>query len=278
MTEAPGAVPIESIELEQAIETFRVYSGVVLLAFAHHGSGLRDTIARNFVARGMRCTQSIFNVWKAGSDQDAWILHRALVDRLLHLHYLGATDTFSEFDDFSFLSLYKARTRLIAHQRMRDRIPQATSELHEQQKARYLDLFSSKTQPRWHRPKAQKVANEMDLGFLYDLGYDYASMHVHPMSDDGALDFDALTQSNRQHALPDPTVVRNSVLIQTLLVQEALNVSALRWRGIVYDFLTQVRDFLASSNPLYRHTMYRIGKNWPSIQLCEPMTATDHAR
>ena len=74
MTEANSQPPSESEVLRQAIETFRVYSGVVLLSFAKHGQGLRDTVARNFIARGMSCTQSIYAVWRAGSEQDAWIL------------------------------------------------------------------------------------------------------------------------------------------------------------------------------------------------------------
>jgi len=59
MHESLGSPPAEPEALQQAIETFRVYSGVVLLSFAQHGQGLRETIARNFVARGMSCTQSI---------------------------------------------------------------------------------------------------------------------------------------------------------------------------------------------------------------------------
>jgi hypothetical protein len=106
MKESDGVPPIEPEAFGQAIETFSVYCGVVLLSFAQHGQGLRDTIARNFIARGMNCTKNIFAVWKAGSEQDAWILHRTLLDRLFHLHYLGETDTFSDFDDFSFRAVY----------------------------------------------------------------------------------------------------------------------------------------------------------------------------
>ncbi len=100
--------------LYRAIETFRVYSGVVLISFAKHGRGLRETDARNFIARGMSCTQSIYAVWKAGSEQDAWILHRSLLDRLFHLHQLGETDGFSEFEEHSFLSIYEARHQLLS--------------------------------------------------------------------------------------------------------------------------------------------------------------------
>jgi len=276
MHESAAMIPTESEALYQAIDTFRVYCGVVLVSFSRHGQGLRETIGRNFIARGMSCTQSIFAVWKAGSDQDAWILHRSLIDRLLHLHYLGVTDTFTEFDEYSFLSRYAARNKLISDPYISSRIPKGLKELHKTEKARY-DLLASNKRAPWQRPKAHDVAKEMDLSFLYDLGYDYASMHVHPMSDDGHDDFKALTESPPEHALPDATVVRNSILVQSLIVQEALNVSKMRWRAILYDFLTQIRVFLATSDPQYQVTMHKIGKIWPEFELCESPDPADAA-
>ena len=230
MTEASSQPPSESEVLRQAIETFRVYSGVVLLSFAKHGQGLRDTVARNFIARGMSCTQSIYAVWRAGSEQDAWILHRSLLDRLLHLHHLGQTDGFSEFEEFSFLSMYEARHQLLSDPDMSAKVPPSLKELQKLDRPRY-DIISAK-QTRWHRPKAEEVAKRMNLGFLYRFGYDYASMHVHPMSGDGEADFTTLISAPHVVTVPDATVVRNSILVQSMLVQEAFNVSKMRWRAI----------------------------------------------
>jgi hypothetical protein len=77
--------------------------------------------------------------------------------------------------------------------------------------ARYDDLSQKKT--RWQGPKAEDVAREMELGFLYRHEYDYASTHVHPMASDGGADFVAVTTSRHRVPLPDSTVVRNSVPI-----------------------------------------------------------------
>jgi hypothetical protein len=268
--ESASAPPVELEVLREAISTFRVYCGVVLLSFAKHGQGLRETVARNFVARGMSCTQSIFAVWQAGSEQDAWILHRSLMDRLLHLHHLGETDGFSDFDDYSFVSLYEARHQLLCDPDMRNQVPATLKELQKENKARY-DLIAAKL-PRWRRPRAEDVAKKMDLGFLHRFGYDYASTHVHPMSSDGELDFTTLTTPPHRLTIPDATVVRNSILIQSMLVQEALNVSKMCWQAIVYDFLDQIRAFLRTGEPHFELTMYKIGRSWPSSQLCEPPT------
>ena len=70
--------------------------------------------------------------------------------------------------------------------------------------------------------------------------------------------------------LRDPTVVKNSILIRSMLVQEALNVSEMRWRDIMYDFLDQIRLFLGSGDPQLRLTLCKIGRACPDSQLCEP--------
>ena len=210
--EAPSPIEPDKPEtLFRAIDTFRVYCGLVLLSFSKFSQDLPEMIERNFIARGMNCTRSIYAVWNAGSEQDAWILHRSLVDRLLHLHYLGKTHSFSEFEEYSFLSMYEARNKLMFDPSFSSRIPKSLKELQKSEEARYKLLVSKKS--RWHRPKAQEIAKQMNLGFIYNLGYDYASMHVHPMSDDGDDDFKWLTESPDKHILPDATLVRNSIAI-----------------------------------------------------------------
>lgn len=273
MTESNIVPPVQAEVLHQAIETFRVYSGVVLLSFAKHGQGLRETIARNFVARGMSCTQSIFAVWKAGSEQDAWILHRSLLDRLFHLHHLSETDEFAKFEEFSFLSLYEARHQLLTDPQMKSKVPSALKDQQREHKSRY-DAISVK-EGRWRRPKPEDVAKKMDLGFLYRFGYDYASTHVHPMARDGDGDFTNLVSPSQASAHPDATVVRNSILVQSLLVQEAFNISRMRWRAIAYDFLDQLQVFLGTGDPQFHVTFYKIGQAWPEFQLCEPVASSD---
>lgn len=275
MTELNISPEAESEALQQAIETFRVYSGVVLLSFAKHGRGLRDTVARNFIARGMSCTQSIYAVWKAGSEQDAWILHRSLLDRLLHLHHLSETDGFSDFEEHSFLSMYEARHQLLSDPDMSGKAPPSLKQLQQKGRPRYDAILQK--QSHWRRPKAEDVAKRMNLGFLYRFGYDYASMHVHPMADDGEADFTTLISSQQAMTVPDATVVKNSILVQSMLVQEAFNVSSLRWRVIAYDFLAQLRVFLGTGDSQFHVTFYKIGRAWPDFELCEPMTSSDGA-
>jgi hypothetical protein len=91
------------------------------------------------------------------------------------------------------------------------------------------------------------------------------------MASDGEEDVARLITPPHEQQLPDPTVVRNSILVQTLLTQEALNASTLRWRAIVYNFLDELRKYLDDGSPQFHETFYRIAKAWPGFELCEPM-------
>ncbi len=268
MQESAALPPINPDSLQQTVDTFRVYCGVVLLSFAQHGQGLRETIARRFVARGMICTQNILAVWRAGSEHDAWILHRSLIDRLFHLRYLGETGGFSEFDDFSFASLYEARQRLLADPDMRSELPESLKDTQQRDKARYEQI--PPRQSRWRRPKARDVAKQMDLCFLYSCAYDSASAQIHPTSDEGDADFEILTKPLGTVALPSSIVVTNSILIHAILVQEALNVSEMRWHSLAYDFLDHVLLFLKTGEQRFQSTMREIAQFWPTSPLCKP--------
>jgi hypothetical protein len=260
--QTPRAVPFEEV-----IGTMKIFCGMVLLSFAKHGRGARDTTIRNFIARGLASTESVHRVWLNGSEQDAWILHRSLLDRLFHLHHLAEHDEFEAFEDFSFKKMFEARERLLADPDVGAQVSHSLKALQDCNRPRYKVLVQSGFV--WHRPKAEEIAKGMGLGFLYRHGYDYASMHVHPMVFDGEWDFERLIMPPHNQNKPEPTVVRNTLLAQSMLMQEALNSSSLRWRGIVYTFIEEIRSFLQSGSQDFGMTFLKIGKVWPEWELCE---------
>lgn len=201
--------PDDQDELGDVVRTMRVFTGLALFGFARNGDGLRDQIARNFVARGMACLDSILLVWQSESEKDAWILHRTLLDRLFHLHSLAAKNNFAEFDAFSFKATYEARNRLASTQNpvLRSKLASSLKQTQRFNRERYEKILDSGVE--WRRPKAEDVAKEMGLECLYGLGYDYASTHVHPMADDGEVDFRRLTLPTQSGRLPDAMVRRD---------------------------------------------------------------------
>jgi hypothetical protein len=80
-------------------------------------------------------------------------------------------------------------------------------------------------------------------------GYDFASQHVHPMANDGQEDFFTITRLEPKPDFPDwSSVLSNSVLAGSLIVQEALNASTLLWHRVVYDAMDGIRNSLLSSS------------------------------
>ena len=221
---------------------------------------LRDQIARNFIARADTLVKGIFRLWEIEDREDCWTLHRTLLDRLFHLHELNRKDQFEAFDDWSFKALYEAANRLRSDPELKGQIDGLVEDLTPERKDRYGRLV--KTAPNWRRPKAEDTAKDMGLGFLYRYGYDYASRYVHPMSNDGLNDFSRIigVKPVPETASAEITVLSNSVLIGSMILQEGLNASSLSWMAIVYDAVDGVRKFLHSAEPEHHLPLAKVGR------------------
>ena len=99
----------------------------------------------------------------------------------------------------------------------------------------------------------------MGLDFLYTFGYDLASMHVHPMSNDGQQDYFTVTGIEPEVAFPTQiAVIHNSILITTLIAQTVFNYSSFRWRSILWDFLEHIRSAIDKGCKEYMVTSLKI--------------------
>jgi hypothetical protein len=106
--------------------------------------------------------------------------------------------------------------------------------------------------PRWRRPRAEQVAKDLDMRFLYRFGYDFGSAHVHPMANDGLQDFHTITHLEPAPVFPDQrTVLSNTLLIMTLIIQQGLNASTPTWRALLYDTVDDLRRFLGTGKRDY---------------------------
>jgi hypothetical protein len=231
----------------------------MLFEFARLGEGHREAICRGFVARSITTSNGIVTLYHAGAYQDCWILHRSLLDRLFHLEHLAATDSFDEFEEWSFIQQYKALRRIQEDAEFSHESLDPALELTPDQVARAEAL--RRRNPVWRRPHAEDVAKQLQMHFLYRYGYDFASRYVHPMANDGLRDFYKITGLEPAPEFPDEKVVlSNTVLVSTMLTQSAMNTSALRWRRIVYEFLEAVREHLASGEDTYKAIFVKLGR------------------
>jgi len=152
------------------------------------------------------------------------------------------------FDDWSFKMQYEAAGRLRSDPALKGQLKGLVDELTTERKERYQRLVENP--PDWRRPKAEDAAKAMGLTFLYRYGYDYASRHVHLMANDGQEDFFNISRLEPKPNFPEWRIVlSNSILVASMIVQEALNASTLSWRSVVYDAVEGVRNFLLSASP-----------------------------
>lgn len=244
---------------KEALHAFHVAARIILLEFARDGQDYRNVIIRNFIARADTTASGIFQLWAMEDYQDCWVLHRCLLDRLFHLRYLHVTDSFEEFEAWSFLKQYKAVNRVRSDPEVRGALEHSLFTFTDEQRRRARDL--SKSPPKWHRPKAEVVAKDMDMRFLYVYGYDFASAYVHPMADDGEHDFHIITGVKPRPDYPDQrSALANTLLVATILVQEGLNASTLHWRQIVYGVFEDMRLFLDSGLTNYRERLLKMAE------------------
>lgn len=247
--DAKEYLPVEAYK--EALQAFHLVSGAVLFEFAREPRSDRDTIIRNFIARTNTTARAVFALYRLGDYQDCWILFRCLLDRLFHLHDLAKRDEFEAFDAWSFLEQYNARNRVRSNPEFRGALESEMFAVRPEEKERAMRL--SADPPQWRRPWAEDVAKDLKMGFLYRFGYDYASTHVHPMANDGWQDFYTITKLEPAPAFPDQrSALANTILVATMVVQEGLNASTLRWMALIYNCLDELRQLIGTGSTEYR--------------------------
>lgn len=255
-----------------AADALHCVSGMVLFSFARNDCDTKNIIIRNFVARSAITLNSIFALWDNCDYQNAWVVHRALLDRMFHLHKIGVNDEFSDFDDWSFFEQYKAQNRVKSDSLFKNQATGWVYELSDSQKARIKGL--EKNKPTWRRPKAEVVAKDMGMEFLYKYGYDYGSMHVHPMANDGDQDFYTITKLEPAPNFPSHiSVISNTILASSMILQDAINHSSFNWRRILWDFIDQLREVLDSGDTSYQQSFVKLAHLFKGQGLCEPSDA-----
>lgn len=268
-SEAHQSLPEEKIKIILGT-TLHKASGMLLISIEKYKHSLKDQIIKNFIARSAMTLKGIIALYEISDFQGAWILHRCLLDRLFHLHFIGQNDSFEQFDDWSFYQQFNAKNLVKSDSLFKDQAVGWEWEFSIEQKERAKRLSSNK--PNWRRPKAEDVAKEMGLYFLYRYGYDLASTHIHPMANDGQEDFFTLTGIPPYIKFPSHiTALNNSILVTTLIFQEAINLSSFSWRKIVFRFLEESRLALGAEDISFTKTFKELAELFVAQGLCEPI-------
>lgn len=248
----------------ESISTSINYTKILLLEFAKYSKSRKDKIVYKFIAKSTGLLESILILWEQKHFHECWILFRSLVDRIIHLWYLNKQDDFEVFQDWTFIQKFEANNKLKSDKQFNEKVESKEFALSGELLERYKRLKSAGI--TWNRPRAEQVAKEKKLSFIYKYGYDFASTKVHPMSDEGIQDLNRLTGlewDNMQFDNPF-VILNNTIAIYNLLLEESMNISDLKWRTVMYNFTKEIMDFLKSNSKAYKDTYNKIlvyGKN-----------------
>ena len=259
-----------------AINILRTFTKMALLWLsAKSADNLKHQIIMNFIARGAVCLDSIHLLWTAGNHQDCWVLHRALVDRLIHLKDLIDQDQFEEFERWSFQRQYQSSDVALSDPmltaKLKPEILAAAKQLHSEQRSR----FRQEPKSTWRRPKAEDVAKSINLPFIHRIGYEPASAEVHPMADDGKEELHKLFGLPLESYGDDRLPLHNSLVMQFLLVQYGISGCDVLWRDFVSDFLDQWFSFLETGSSEQLAQAQQVFAIDTGISWCEPSSEED---
>jgi hypothetical protein len=227
---------------------------------------LKMRITRNYLAKSVKLVESIFQLWDATAIQECHILFRCLLDRLFHIRKLLAENSFEAFDEWSFVEQYDFNARAFAEPRFKsqtDLLPPVP----EADKQRRKELRNKTV--GWVRPDAEEMANAIQRDYLYLYMFRSASMHIHPMANDGDRDYETVTGLRSTTVWPSQEyVLRNSILVLWTVLYDILFDLGVEATGTFRKFVDDLLVFLETGSQDYWRSYYalvesfKIGEPW----------------
>jgi hypothetical protein len=174
------------------------------------------------MAKSVSLLKSIKLLYDNEDFYNGWILYRSLTDRLVYLYYLNDNNLYDSFSDWSYVKTYEQKNSARADEQFKKILKDPFFNINTEDARKYSYL---RRKTSWQKPDPYKILKSKGIEFLYKYGYDYASMHTHPMADDGNYEFYQMTglEPNPYTKINQQTLVSNSVLLCTMILQEVFN-------------------------------------------------------
>lgn len=256
----------------KAVSVLTEFTKIILYSYAMYSNETRDSVIRNFIARSITSLNGLLQLWQARDYHDCWLLYRAILDRFFHLESLGRENTFELFEKCCFKKRYRYKLRCLSDPELRGKIDASLFSPSQEDQERYNSIKNETL--TWKRPKAKEIASDLNLGFLYSYGYDFASTYVHPSAVEGQEDFSRLTGIDTGKSFDDQiTVIHNSCLVTNMIIHDGLLFSQLKWRSPILRFINDFFSFIHKGSDKYPSTLRQIFQMAnENVQLCRPAT------
>ncbi len=228
----------ESAYTQNIIE-LEIISKCFMLEIADKVDG-KDVYLRNSIAKTISFLRAIDLLFIVEKYNEGWILYRALIDRLVYLYYLLDNNNFNEFDEWTYIKTFEYRHNAKVDEKFKRLINNPKFKTNKGETNKYNEL---KKRVNWQKPEAQKVLKSKDFDFLYKFGYDYASMHTHPMSWDGSKEFYQITglEPNPHIETEDSLLIKNSFLVSSMILNLILINLAIDIPRFYVEYLIEIK-------------------------------------
>ena len=226
-------------EYTLTINQIEIICNCFLLKIASNVDG-KDVYLRNSIAKTVSFLKTIDLLFCIEKHNEGWILYRSLIDRLVYLYYLIDNNNFTEFDEWTFVKLYEYRHNAKVDERFK------RSLLNPKFKTPKGDTNTYKEYKRrlnWKKPNPLDILKTKDLDFIYKFGYDFASMHTHPMSWDGSKEFYNLTglKPNPHIETEDSLLIKNSFLLSSMILNLIVANLSIQIPKIFVEYLLEIK-------------------------------------
>lgn len=135
------------------IEFYNIGCSMMIFSFGNELS-TKDTILRNFLSKSISQLRTINILNTKGQLSDCFIIYRSMVDRLGHLYYLQRTQSFQDFEEWSFLRQIDKNNSSLSDTNFKDTLPKELFTPSQEEKERYKRL--KQIGSKWNRPNIEE--------------------------------------------------------------------------------------------------------------------------
>lgn len=228
----------------EIIHKLEIVSKVILIQLADKVETNKDKYLRNAIARSISLLKAINQLYSTKEYNSGWILYRSLIDRLVYVFYFSDDVNFTSFDNWSFIKTFEYRNNVKSYNKYQVRKPKLGLDHNKSEVDKYYELKKRKI--KWSKPDPETVLKQKGFDFLYNFGYDFASVHSHPIVTDGEFEFYSLTgiEPNPYKIIDQNNLIKNSILIHSIIQQEVYNQLTYRFIGVLHSLIEETRKII----------------------------------
>ena len=208
-------------ELLELVESYKRFTKFVILVFETDSLDTKNQILRNFISKSHSLLNSISILLNQEQEGEATALYRLLIERYFYLEYLNKTNSYQAFKDWSYIKTYESRNKMRSSSEFNSSKTKEFLVDKKEQVTKYQELKKQKNE--WREPKLENFAKEMNLSFLYSLGYDLGSSFIHPRADEGFWDALRIVKNEKIPEFKRDNLLRNSLLMANSILISAAN-------------------------------------------------------